>query len=93
MLLFGGQEVGHMLELSIFRVGCVSTKKLNCVGGSLVENKQRHFWKMAAKQECTQWNGRSDTTTREPRSSPCTSLKVYKPYNYVSILLCVETDR
>lgn len=61
--------------------------------GRLFGWKQRHFWKMAAKQECTQWNGRSDATTREPRSSPCTSLKVYKPYNYVPILLCVETDR
>lgn len=92
MLLFVGQEVGHMLELSIFRVDRVSTKKLNCVGDSLVESKQRHFWKMAAKQECTQWNGRSDATAREPRTSPCTSLKVYKLYNYVPILLCMETD-
>ncbi|TWW77328.1 Solute carrier organic anion transporter family member 1C1 [Takifugu flavidus] len=32
---------------------------------------------MAAKQECMQWNGRSDATAREPRSSPCTSLKMF----------------
>lgn len=47
---------------------------------------------MAAKQESMQCNGRSDATAREPRSSPSTSLKVYKPYNYLPILLCVLWD-
>lgn len=70
-----------MLELSIFRVACVSAKKLNCVGDSSVENKQRQFGKMAAEQGRAQWNGRSDAAAKDPRSSPCTGLKVYKPYN------------
>lgn len=72
-----------MLELSIFRVACVSAKKLNRVGDSLVENQQGHFWKMAAEQGRTQWNGRSDATSRDPHSSPCTGLKVYKSNNYI----------
>lgn len=34
---------------------------------------------MAAEQGRTQWNGRSDAAARDPRSAPCTSLKVHKP--------------
>lgn len=46
-----------------------------------LKTNKRQFWKMAAEQGRTQWNGRSDATARDPRSSPCTGLKVHKPYN------------
>lgn len=82
-----------MLELSIFRVECVSAKKLNCVGDCLVENKQRRLWTMAAEQGRTQWNGRSDAAARQPPPRPCTGLKVHNPHHHIPIRPCVDMDR
>lgn len=52
----------------------------NCITWETsAKETQRHFWRMAAEQGRTQRNGRSDAAAREPRSSPCTRLKVHKP--------------
>ena len=54
----------------------------NCITWETsAKETQRRFWRMevGAEQGRAQRNGRSDATTaREPRPSPCTSLKVHK---------------
>lgn len=74
-----------MLELSIFRVACISAEDLHAWETS-AEETPRRYGRMAGDQGRPQWNSRSDggaaaaTATAaaggESRSSPCTSLKV-----------------
>lgn len=52
----------------------------NCITWETsAKETQRHFWRMevGAEQGRAQGNGRSDAAAREPRSAPCTSLKVH----------------